>query len=378
MAAESWPDPDRVIDDLCDQPWKYDFFQALRRVECAYGDKPRIGTSRRLKDDAMRFGQFLSLGFASSALEKSPDWSQPRDDSVRKLLVRFTGLTGPHGPLPLRMTEFIRNRARGVPDPDLLATQRLPAADEAVPGEASVDPQRTSRDSTLAEFLDLFHHRMISLFYRAWAVAQKTVDMDREDDRSFAEWLASTFGMGLPELNGLDSIPSWQKVAFAGHLSGPTRHPSGLEGVLGDAFRLPVEVISLVGHWITIPVDQRCRLGETRATGVLGSTCVAGARIWDRPMKFGVRIGPMSLEQFTTFLPKGSSHQKIHDWIAFYTRQQFYWEAAIVLKKEDVPQIRLGHAGRLGYTTWISSVPFAYDPDNYKVRGGALDPADNT
>lgn len=422
MASEGGSDPDRIINELCDEPWKHDFFQAVRRVECAFPDKPRIGTSRRLQDDPLRFGQFLSLGFATSSLEKIPEWARPPESAVRKLLVRFTGLTGPHGPLPLRMTEFIRNRARGVPDPDLLETQRLPAAEELPPGATS-DQQRASRDTTLAEFMDLFHHRMISMFYRAWAVAQKTVDMDRISDRSagktvaaesepagpmadvegedgatfekksgkdikpdraFSEWLASLFGMGLPELDGLDSIPSWKKVAFAGHLSHPTRHPSGLEGVLADAFRLPVEVISLVGHWIAIPPGQQSWMGRHPVTGQLcpngqmGINCVVGSRIWDRPMKFGVRLGPMTFAQFTTFLPGGSSHRLLHDWIAFYTRQQFYWEAAIILKKEEVPQIKLGQSGRLGYTTWISSVPFAYDAENYKVRGGALDPADNT
>lgn len=387
MATASGQDSDRLIHEICDEPWKHDFFQALRHIECARLESPRIGTSKRLADDPVRFGQFISLAFATSALEKPPSWEKQRG-SVRKLLVRFTGLTGPHGPLPLRLTEFIRNRARGVADPDLYGTQRLSALDLAQQSSdisaTSTTTDRTARDNTLVEFLDVFHHRMISLFYRAWSVAQKTVDMDRDEDRTFAEWIASLFGMGLPEMDGLDSIPTWRKVAFAGHLSNPTRHPSGLEGVLRDAFRMPVEVISLVGHWIRIPADQQSWTGRHPKTGLqcenamLGVNCVVGARIWDRPMKFGVRLGPMTFAQFQQFQSGQLFHRQLHDWIAFYTRQQFFWEAAIVLKKEEVPQIKLGQSGRLGYTTWLSSVPFKRDPDDYRLRGGALDPAENT
>jgi type VI secretion system protein ImpH len=147
---------------------------------------------------------------------------------------------------------------------------------------------------------------------------------------------------------------------------------------------MPAQLISLVGHWIKIPPDQRSWMGRHPETGQLcenrslGVNCVVGARIWDRPMKFSVRLGPMTLRQFQQFQPGQPFHQQLHDWIAFYTRQQFFWEAAIVLKKEEAPKISLGQSGRLGYTTWLSSVPFTRDPDDYRLRGGALDPAENT
>lgn len=364
MAAPSRENSHRVIAEICADPWKHDFFQGVRAIECAAADQPRIGRSRTLANDPIRFGQLLSLAFASSTLAKSQVENQ-----APKLTVQFTGLTGPNGPLPLRLTEFIRNRLRGIYDPDVIGT----AADSAAEGGGMAP-----RDATLAEFLDIFHHRMISLFYRAWAVAQKTVDFDREEDRSFAQWIASLFGSSLPELDGLDSIPTWQKLPFAGHLANQTRHASGLEGVLADAFSTKAEVISLTGHWVTIPEDQRCHLGRAPDLGTLGRSCVVGSRIWDRRMKFTVKLGPMPISHFEDFIPGGASHQQLHDWIAYYTRREFYWEAAIVLKKEEVPKIGLGLNGRLGYTTWLSSSPFKHDPGDYHVRGGGLTPSENT
>ncbi len=364
MASQSREDPHRLIEGLRNEPWKHDFFQAVRSIECAFIDQPRIGRSRALRDDAVRFGQYLTLAFAPSTMEQ-PQW----DAHPKKISVQFTGLSGPQGPLPLRLTEFVRNRLRGIYDPDIQGT----AADTSADG-GLVAP----RDSTLAEFIDIFHHRMISLFYRAWAVAQKSVDFDRIQDRCFAEWIASLFGAALPEIDGLDAIPTWEKLPFAGHLANQTRHASGLEGVLADAFATRAEVFCLTGHWVRIPEPQLCRLGASRELGTLGKSCVVGSAIWDRSMKFSVNLGAMSFQQFETFLPGALGHRRLHDWIAFYTRREFYWEAAILLKKDEVPKISLGLAGRLGYTTWVSSLPFKKDPSDYHVRGGGLTPAENS
>ncbi len=365
MADTTRTDSGSVIDGVLERPWDYDFFGALRRIESSRPDLPRLGTSRALRQDPVRFGQYLSLGFATSALE------QPHLDRQRgtKLMVRFTGLTGPNGPLPLRYTDFIRNRLRGFQDPDV----RGPREEEA-----SASGTSSGRDSTLTEFIDIFHHRTISLFYRAWAVAQKTVDLDRTEDRTFAEWIACTFGTGLPEMENLDAVPGLHRLPFAGHLSCQTRHAAGLRGLLSDYFSTDVEVFSFAGQWIDIPHAQQCRLGESRDTGLLGTTCVVGSKLWDRRMKCSLRLGPMTAAQFELFLPGGLCHARLHAWMKFYTRSELYWEAAIVLRKEDVPKTKLGSTGRLGYTTWLVSGPPVKDADQFHIRGGGLTEADNT
>jgi type VI secretion system protein ImpH len=390
-----------VLDDLFKAPWKWDFFQALRQIECEYSHTARVGVSTTLRDDPVRFGQFISLAFAASTLEQPhPESARakeaalesqfgPQKPTIRyvpsgcrkcidtllpsppeKMLVRFTGLTGPNGPLPMVLTELIRNRLTGVDDPDLPRT---------VFGENADQPQASRRDPGLADFIDIFHHRLISLFYRAWALANKTVDFDRHDlpgERNyFSEWIASLFGNGLPEYDGLDGIPSWQKLAFAGHLAAPTRHLSGLRGILSTVFSTRSEVEALVGHWVRIPDRERCRLGRSRRTGVMGSTCIVGSRFWDRQQKIAIVLGPMPYEEFQSFLPGGKCHRLLHEWIAFYTRREFFWEARIVLQREEVPPFRL-RAGRrgvqLGRNAWLRHRSMNYDPSNYRIKGGEI------
>ncbi len=374
MASESRQDSS-LLDEIRNEPWAWNFYQALRQIECAYGDPEfkRIGRSTSLKQDAFRFGQFMSLGFATSSIDKPQ--SNTFKSKAPRLQVRFTGLTGPHGPLPLTLSEFIRNRLLGINDPDLPRASFGEYSNRA----ADSDTPATRRDPVLADFLDLFHHRLISLFYRAWAVGQKTVDFDREDDRHFSEWISSTFGLGLPEFENLDSIPRWQKLAFAGPLANQTRNADGLRSILSSAFDTEVQMTCLVGQWVDIPVQERCRLGRDAATGTLGSTCVIGSRFWDLQQKFTLTIGPLSFERFQQFLPEGKCHRQLHDWIAFYTRREFRWEAAIVLQSEEVPKLRLGQSGRLGRDAWLSSTgAFSYHPRDYRVRGGGFTAADNT
>lgn len=366
MAPATRQDPAVVIDQLLQEPWRYDFFQALRLIESSRPELPRIGQSRTLGGDSVRFGQFLSLAFASSTLEQA----QVASPGGRpKMVVRFTGLTGPNAPMPLRLTEFLWNRVKGNYDTDLRGTKA-----DTSEKYGYVSP----RDSAALEFLDIFHHRLISLFYRAWAVAQKTVDLDRPEDRTFAEWIASLAGLGMPDFDGMDAVPTLHKTAFAGHLSCQTRHPQGLRDILRAYFDLPAEVINFWGHWMEIPQDQHCRLGQDRATGVLGRTCVVGARVWDRQLKFRVVLGPMGFAKYQTFLQGASGHARLHSWVDFYARREFYWDAVIILKKEEIPPIRLGAFGQLGRTCWVKSGASAEDSRDYIIRGGGLTPADNT
>jgi len=364
MAPEARQDPAALMQALSTEPWRFDFFQAVRLLECLHDSAPRVGRSKMLREDTVRFGQLLSLACAPSSLAAPQNERRPQ-----KITVEFTGLTGPHGPMPLRLTEFIRNRLRGIQDPD--APQFESDSSEK---SGSIAP----KDSTLAEFLDLFHHRMIALFYRAWAVAQKSVDFDRAEDRSFAEWTASLAGLGLPELDGQDSIPTWEKLPFTGHLACQTRHPGGLEGILKATFSTPAKIYSFTGHWINLPEQERCKLGDRNRPGTLGRSCVVGTRMWDRNLKFTVHLGPISLQQFSAFLPGSACHRRLHDWIDFYTSKQYYWKAVILLKKEEVPKICLGRCGQLGYNSWLGSLPFTHDPGDYQVRGGGLTAAENS
>jgi len=321
----------KLTRDLEEKPHEFDFFQAVRRLECLYREKPRVGVSYHAKDDAFRLAQTPTLAFAPSTLA---GFEPQTAEHPPRLSVYSFGLLGPNGPLPLHLTEYVRDRLRNSDDP------------------------------TFARFLDVFHHRMLALFYRAWASAQPTVNFDRPDDDRFAIFIGSLFGLALPALRDRDALPDMAKLHLAGQLSCQTRHADGLQAMLGDFFKTQVDVEEFVGQWLELPHGSRWRLGETPETGTLGLTTTVGASIWERQRKFRIVMGPMSMDDYKRMLPDRKSLDRLTALVRNYVGDEMMWDVKLKLDKEEVPPLVLGGAGQLGRTTWLVGRPFENDADD--------------
>jgi type VI secretion system protein ImpH len=189
------------------------------------------------------------------------------------------------------------------------------------------------------------------LFYRAWAQAQPTVSLDRPHDDRFSFYTGALFGLGETSLRRRDAVEDFAKLYFSGLLSRHVRNRDGLVALLTGYFRLPVSVEEYVGHWMTLQEEDRTRLG--RAGAMLGNGVVLGRRVWDCQHKFRIRLGPLDLAHYESFLPGGSALPKLVAWVRQYLSFEFEWDVQLVLKSEHVPKTRLGAFGRLGWTTWL-------------------------
>lgn len=323
--------PLKLTRDLEEKPYEFDFFQAVRRLECLYREKPRVGVSYHATDDAFRLAQKPTLAFAPSTVAS---FEPQTEEHPPRLSVYSFGLLGPNGPLPLHLTEYVRDR------------------------------QRNSDDPTFARFLDVFHHRMLALFYRAWASAQPTVNFDRPDDDRFSVFIGSLFGLALPALRDRDAMPDMAKLHLAGQLSCQTRHADGLRAMLGEFFKVEVEVEEFVGQWLELPHGARWRLGETPETGTLGLTTTVGASIWERQRKFRIVMGPMGMEDYKRMLPDQKSLDRLTAMVRNYVGDEMMWDVKLILDKKEVPPLVLGGRGRLGRTTWLAGRPFVNDVDD--------------
>jgi len=311
-------DPLTLLSALEAHPGRFDFYAALRQLECAHPQLPRIGQAARPADEAVRFGQQPSLAFEPAMIAALKPGVTP------KLLLNFFGLMGANGPLPIHLTEYIRDRQRNLNDP------------------------------TLAAFCDVFHHRMISLFYRAWASAQPAVSLDRPGADRFAQYLGSLIGIGQPSLLNRNAVPDVAKLHFAGRLGPQTRNAEGLAALLSDYLGVPVQVEQFVGHWMTLPADGLCALRSGPDAAVLGQTTVMGKKVWNTQHKFRLLIGPLDLAQTRRLLPGGDSLQRVQDWVRQYVGLAMDWDVNLIVKKDQVPGLRLGSAP-LGWTSWLSS-----------------------
>jgi type VI secretion system protein ImpH len=305
---------------LAEAPFDHDFYQTLRRLECLYADKPRWGEASRPSLEPVRLGQDPDLSFAPAplaALLPASGRTRPR------LLVRLFGLFGPNGPLPLHLTEYARERLRNAGDP------------------------------TLARFADIFHHRMLALFYRAWAQGQPHVTRDRPGQDRVAGYVASLFGIMPAAFRQRDSLPDEARLFQAGTLSRHVRNADGLAAILQQFFRVPVRVDQFIGHWMRLEPRDRTYLGQESAQ--LGVGAIVGERVWDRQHKFRVRLGALTLTQYEQFLPGGSGLRHLVDWVAFYLTFELDWDVRLVLRRDEVPVLTLEGQRRLGWTTWLGT-----------------------
>lgn len=310
-----------LIAGLTREPYAFGFYAALRQLECLYGARARLGRSARPGDDAIRLGQTPSLQFAPSTLAAFI----VNPDAAPQLKAFFFGLFGPNGPLPLHLTEYARNRIRD------------------------------AKDTTLADFADMFHHRLLCLFYRAWADKEPTVQLDRPQQDRFASYVGSLLGLGDASLQHRDSIPDHTKLHFAAHLGCHTQHSEGLESMLNDFFRVPVKIQEFIGEWLDMPKDSYCYLDTSHTTGQLGVSAVIGVSSWQCQHKFRITMGPLSLAEYENFLPTGNRLKNVLALVNNYVGFELNWELNLILKKDEVPATQLGKYGRLGWTSWLQA-----------------------
>lgn len=321
-------------------PEAFDFFQALRRIEAVHPDQPRLGETRRPSEDPIRIGQTPAMHFAPrpiAALEIDPA-------GRKRLTTYFFGVFGPNGPLPLHLTEYAFSRLHH------------------------------HGDETLARFADIFHHRMASLFFRAWAASEPAVAHDRPQYDQFGMQLAAVSGYGMPPLRNRDAMPDLLKLHFTGRLASRARNPEGLRAILFSFFAAPVELHEFVPKWIQLPRDSLCQLGRDRGTGTLGSTATVGARVrvWDH--RFRIVMGPLRLAQFERLLPGGPGLACLKPILRNYVGDELDWELNLVLHYSEVPAVQLGRAGRLGLTSWMGRRSPRKHADELTIRPVAEQP----
>lgn len=320
--------PCAALGELEARPWSFDFHQALRRIEAAFPQLPRAGEAPSPRLEPVRLGQDSSLSFAPAAVSR---FEAPTTDSKGRLGVGFLSLLGPHGPLPLHVTELAHTRAR-------------------------------AGDTALLEFLNLFQHRMLLLFHRAWARADAAAREDRPEDGAFRRYLSALSGQVSA---GAAQSDATQRAhwAFTACFLHPARAPEGLETVLRQYFGCAARVRCFIPDWLEIPASLGWRLGS-REAGQLGVSSVVGRRVFLPSQKFRVELGPLSHGDFERLLPGTPAFAELSALLASYAGPELRWELLLLLERSERPSLRLGKSGRLGRDAWLPSTQPAATPQD--------------
>lgn len=319
---------------LGSNPQRFEFYAAMRALDALDPKLPRIGRATRPAHESVRLGQEPSLAFAPSMLADF----RPAGEGEHRLDVLFFGMFGPNGPLPLHLTEYARDR------------------------------ERQEHDPTFRRFADVFHHRMLSLFYRAWADAQPAISLDRPDDDRYFAYLGALIGLGAPAAWDRDDLPDHTRVYLAGLMAMQNRPAEGLRAAVEEYLDVPVSLDEFVGEWLTLPEENHLRLGVSESSGRLGLTTTAGARTWYCQGRIRVVCGPLALEEFMRLLPSASTLARLNALVRSYAGDELAWELNLVLEADQVPGTRLGEAGELGWTTWLGRRRDDTDANDVVIR----------
>ncbi len=322
---------------LLERPYDFNFFQAVRLLSMVLPDRPGVGDVAKPAEEIVRFKARQSLEFPASSIHTLDIEIDPA-----RMVVSFFGLTGVQGVLPHHYTEHIIARA-------------------------------ASKDFAMAEFLDLFNHRLISLFYRAWEKHQFPILYQLAAARSaatdrFTQYLFDLIGMGTEGLRDRLPVRDEGLLRYAGLFVQAPRSASALRGMLRDYFDIPVEIQQFHGAWHKLDKDDQCNLLDRDIRNQLGVGAVAGDEVWDQQSFFRVRLGPLKLVRFLSFLPDGEAVRELVELTSLFVGAVLQLELQLVLRAEEVPGCRLGDEGlagpRLGWCAWLKTDDFLLNAED--------------
>jgi len=353
MAPQGRRERPGLTESLLKSPDRFDFFQAVRLLEHIERERTRDDSSERRawvgndadpRKELVRFRAQPSLSFPAGEVVRIDTPA----GSPAEMIVSFLGLIGPAGVLPRHYTELLLVRLK-------------------------------EKDTTLRDFFDLFHHRLISLFFRASEKYRLPAGFDRSrlDDPTGEPDMATRGFFSLVGL-GTDGLRNRLKVGDdlflynAGHFAHHPRSAVALEALLGDFLELPVSVEQLQGQWLSLDRDDLVAMPSSSfpdgRNNSLGINLVIGERVWDIQSKIRLRIAGLTWPEFRSLMPDGDRLLPLCQVTRFYVGQELDFDVQPVLKPTEVPWCRLDTQAdpgpRLGWNTWLRTDHFSRPVDD--------------
>jgi type VI secretion system protein ImpH len=358
---------------LFGEPYCFDFFQSVRLLQRLYPTQPRVGRGGPPSEEVVRFRSLVSLSFPPSAIYDLVPRTSSR--SFALMTQAFLGLAGPSGVLPRHYTELLIRLQKDLKGPDRY---------------------------TLRDWFDLFNHRMVSFFYRAWEkyrfpLAFELREHEKADPDPFTKALLSYTGLGLSPLRGrvrittplngsgklqrrdLAKVDDLAILYYAGYFAHRPRNAISLKGLIEDFFEVLARVEQFRGQWLHLEPESQTRLGNADSANQLGFSAMAGERVWDVRSKIRIRLGPLPYKTFlslipdTTTIPERKAFFILSHLVRLYVGPELDFEVQLILRAPDVPNAELSDGEelgpRLGWNTWVRSLPMDRDAEDAVFQG---------
>ena len=296
------------------------FFALMNRIERLSGPAVRIGGDGPPSAESVRFFHDPSLAFRAgdvSQVRVGRIRPRPGDSSAEirlgfRVRTTFLGLTGTTSPLPTAMAE------------------------EALLEESAIR----------SAFLDVFHHRLVSLLYRS--VVSFSPAREHRTDAS-DPWMSRALALaGLRIEDGsLGSLPPGVKLRLLPLLARRPRSARafhralelGLRTVLDDP-SVEVEIREFAGGTSAVPAMLHAKLGSPATR--LGHGTILGSRVRDPASTVEIVIGPVESRTADAFVDGGRGIQVIRALVDTFGQRTLRAKVKLLTHAEAVEPLRLG------------------------------------
>jgi type VI secretion system protein ImpH len=319
---------------LFEEPYRFEFFQAVRLLEKIFPERANVGHDALPLKEVVRFRSRPSVNFPASEVHEIREIVEEfSDDQKLEMVVNFMGMIGPLGVLPTHYTELVMDRVR-------------------------------YRDNSLYAFVDIFTHRAVSLFFRAWEKYRFPISYERGKD-DFTEFLFDFVGLGTLGLRGKLNLDDESLLPYSGIIAQKPHSASVIEQMLSDYFNVQAKIKQFTGQWLSLDEESITRLGE--ANSQLGWNTVLGTRVWDDQSKFRVIFGALKFTEFQAFLPNGTAYKAMKSIIRFMVGEELDFDVQLKLRAKEVPgtilTTRAKRRPMLGWTSFLKTKPFKKDDE---------------
>ena len=324
---------------LADEPYKFDFFQAVRLLEKVFPERKPVGREALPHEEIVRFRSRMSLNFPASQIhEFKESFDELTDQKTLEMFINFMGMVGVSGVMPIHYTELIMERVR-------------------------------YRDTAMWMFLDIFTHRSVSMFFRAWEKYRFPVSYERGQD-DFTAFLFDFAGLGTKGLRGRMDLEDESLLPYSGLMAQKPHSAVALGNILSDYFRVKAKILQFFGQWLDLDSTSVTKLGQ--ANSGLGRTAIIGSRVWEQQSKFRIVFGALTFNEFQAFLPNGTSHKPMKSIVKFMNGLEFDFDVQLILQAKQVPSTILTTRAKrrpmLGWTSFLKTKPFTQDDDQVVLK----------
>jgi len=320
--------------ELFDKPFRFEFFQAVRLLEKMYPERRAVGREASVTPEIVRFRSRLAMDFPASEIHELKETNDETvDEQHLEMFINFMGMIGVSGVMPTHYTELAMERRR-------------------------------YQDTTLWSFMDIFTHRAVSMFFRAWEKYRFPVGYERGQD-DFTAFLFDFAGLGTSGLRGRMALPDESLLPYSGLIVQKPHSAIALANILSDYFGIKAKIEQFFGQWLELDTESVTQLGQSNSS--LGTSAIIGTRIWEQQSKFRVRLGAMTFKEFQDFLPSGAAHKSLKSIIRFMVGLEFDFDVQLVLQAKQVPgtilTTRAKRRPMLGWTSFLKTKPFVKDDE---------------